>query len=667
MTSSPPASALPKPHEDEAEVGHHHHHNCHDHAHGHAHCSHHDHTERGLKQRLLFVLAAVVCLVIGGFIQLFRPGQSEVASLWSMVGAILGAAPIIRDTIAGLQAKAAENSEFYMNQFITLAVVACIVSGYYFTAGIVAIVLLVGHILEDRSMLGASEAIESLLDLSRTRARRLGPGEVEEEVEADLLAPGDRIRVRPGDTIPADGLVLEGTSAVNQANITGESFPVEVSEGQSIFAGTVNMTGLIQVQVTKAGGETVLGRVQEIVEEAQATRAPIIRLTEEYARYYMPIILLVAGGVLFFTHDFQRAISVIIVSIPCTFVMAGPTAMVAALASASRLGILVKSVRFFEAANEIDTVVFDKTGTLTSGELQIVAVEAQHPFTQERVLALAEALERHSTHPVARAIVRAKQKSDTKLSDPSDLKEDPGLGVSGTLEGTLVQVGRSSWLCEKNVNLLTSAKSFPHCSEISVAVAGVHAGTLYLSDTIRAETKELKTLLEEEGIEHFVMLTGDRDGVARDVASKIGFTEFQAECLPAEKLEAVEKLKQAGHRVLMVGDGVNDAPALASGHLSMAMGALGSDVAIQTADIALMSSDLHRVPQFLSLANKTLRIVNQNMLCGLIFIGLTVILSGLGYIPPIAAAFIHEFGAFFVIFNSARLLRFEGVSTQQTK
>ncbi|HEY0256695.1 MAG TPA: cation-translocating P-type ATPase [Candidatus Methylacidiphilales bacterium] len=639
----PPTAALP--------AVHHHHH---------AHCSHHDSSASGLKQRLLFVLAGLTCLLIGGGLRFFRPDQGELSALWSMAGAILGALPILRDTLAGLQSRAAENSEFYMNQFITLAVVACLASGYYFTAGIVAIILMVGHILEDRSMLGTSEAIRSLLDLSRTRARRITASEGEEEIDAELLGPGDKIRVRPGDTIPADGIVQKGRSAVNQASITGESFPVEILEGNPVFAGTVNLTGLMQIEVTKAGEDTVLGRVKEIVEEAQATRAPIVRLTEEYARYYMPVILLIAGAVLFFTHDFQRAISVIIVSIPCTFVMAGPTAMVAALASASRLGILVKSVRFFEAANEIDTVVFDKTGTLTSGQLKIVQVETYGAIDREHLLALAAALEKHSTHPIARAIVHAA--SDFKLlpPEPTDLREAPGLGVSGMIGEELVHVGRSSWLTENQIAVTSAHDSFPQYTAISVAVARKHAGTIYLSDTLRPETIDLKEALEAEGIDHFVMLTGDRESVAQDIASKVGFTEFQAACLPAKKQEEVEKLKRDGRFVLMVGDGVNDAPALAAGNLSMAMGALGSDVAIQTADIALMSSDLRRVAQFLLLSRRTLGIVNQNMLCGFLFIGISISLSGAGYIPPIAAAFIHEWGAFFVIFNSGRLLKFEG-------
>ncbi len=257
-------------------------------------------------------------------------------------------------------------------------------------------------------------------------------------------------------------------------------------------------------------------------------------------------------------------------------------------------------------------------------------------------------------------MVEAALAAKLTIPEATGIKEESGLGVIGAVEGATLLVGRASWLEEKSIAVAQTEEASPHLSAISVALNGVHAGTLYFEDTLRPETARLKARLEAEGIDRFVMLTGDRASAARHVAAQSGFAEFQAECLPAQKREAVEALKRDGYHVLVVGDGVNDAPALAAGHLSMAMGALGSDVAIQTADIALMSSDLDRVPQFLRLAGQTLRIVNQNMLCGLAFIGLTLVLSGAGYISPIAAAFVHELGAFFVIFNSARLLKFEG-------
>jgi Cd2+/Zn2+-exporting ATPase len=614
-----------------------------------------------MKWRLTLVLLGGVCLILSGILRWLRPSQADLAVTWSMVGAIVTALPIFRDALLGFRSKAFANTEFYMNQFITLAVIACFVTQQYVVGGVVAIILLLGHILEDRSMLGTNEAINSLLHLSRVSARRVRNG-VEEEVDAESLEEDEIVRVRPGDTMPADGLVLSGFSTVNQATITGESLPVEVEVGANVFAGTSNLTGLIEVKVTKTGTKTVLGRVKEIVEEAQQTRAPIVRLTEEYARYYMPLILLIAGFVLFFTKDVQRAISVIVVSIPCTFVLAGPSAMVAALAAASRMGILVKSVRFFEVANDIDTVVFDKTGTLTTGELRVAAIAPSEGMAENELLALVAAVEQHSTHPIARAVSMAAQDRQLAIAEANDVQEEHGHGLLARVGELEVVVGRGTWLKAQAIDIPKKDKSFDDLSALHIGVNRKLAGIIYLSDTVRAEAKGVSADLREGGVDHLMMLTGDRQTVAESIAEHVGMTEFEADCLPEQKQEAVHKLKTDGRKVMVVGDGVNDAPALAAGDLSIAMGALGSDVAIQTADIALMASDLRRVPHFLALSDKTLRIINQNMLCGFVFIAFAIVLSGVGLIPPIAAAFIHEFGAFFVIFNSARLLRFEGKS-----
>jgi Cd2+/Zn2+-exporting ATPase len=619
----------------------------------------HENAENELKLKLLTVFGSGICLIVGAAVRYFHPEQGDVSACWSMAGAVLTALPIFGEVVEGIQADGEERSKFYINLFIMLAVMACIVTGQYVTGGIVGIILVVGHVLEDRSMLGSNEAIDSLLNLSRTHARRYTAGGEVEEIDAELLKEGDVVRVRPGDAIPADGKVVSGCSTANQANITGESFPVEIAGGAPVFAGTTNLTGLIDVMVTKAGENTLLGKVKKIVEEAQASRAPIMRLTEEYAQYYMPLIVLIAGFVLFFSHDIQRSISVLIVSVPCTFLLAGPTAMVAALASASRLGILVKSVRFFEAANEIDTVVFDKTGTLTTGRLEVVKVQPAPGTTAEALMAAAAALEAHSSHPLAKAIVAHARGLGIVPGEAEAIAEDHGMGMSGVMAGSEVMAGRHAWLAGKGIEV-PEVNQDEHLSAIFVAAGGRWLGAIYLTDTIRKEAEEMPGELRELGIERFVMLTGDRTGVAEAIAGRIGFEEYQAECLPAQKLETVERLKAEGCRVLVVGDGVNDAPALAAGNLSMAMGALGSDVAIQTADIALMSNDLSRVAMFIRLSERTLRVINQNMLCGVFFIGISIVVSGAGYVSPMAASFIHEIGAFFVIFNSARLLKFEG-------
>jgi len=633
----------------------------HDHDHMHTHladagCCHHG-DDSALKLRFNLVLAGGLCLLVDGFLRLTRPEQTDVATAWAMIGTAIVALPVLWDSIAGLKSEGFAATKFYMDQFITLAVVACFAIGQYVTGGIVAIILVVGHVFEERTMLGAREALDQLATLAKVRARRMRNG-VEEEIDSDQLEHRDHVRVRPGDTIPADGRVVSGHSTINQATITGESIPVEAEAGDEVFAGTSNLTGSIEVEVVKTGEQTVLGQVRHIVEEAQTSRAPIMRLTEEYARYYTPLILIISGFVLFFTRDATRAISVIIVSIPCAFVLASPAAMIAALACSSRLGILIKSVRFLEQAASIDTVVFDKTGTLTTGQLLVERIQPAGALSETELLVVAASVESHSSHPVARALVAEAQNRKLALIEATSAEEAHGHGVAAELEGRQVLLGRASWLAAHSVSVPPDPREARNLSVLHLAVNGELAGTIYLSDSVRAEAGGMAAHLGRLGIKRLIMLTGDRKNVADTVAAGLGISEVHAECLPQHKLEVVNNLKQGGHRVLVIGDGINDAPALASGDLSVAMGALGSDVAIQTADAALMTEGIGRLPLLLALSRRTLQIIHMNLLAGLAFVVLAITASSMGWVTPILAAFIHEFGAFFVLLNSARLLRF---------
>lgn len=619
--------------------------------------------EMPLAWRLSLMAAGTMLLATGGLTYLLRPGQEEVAAFLNLVGMLVLGGPIFWDAVTGLLASRGPYGgfKFYMDQFVALALLACFAAGEYVTGGVVALVLVVGHLLEERSILGVQQAVNSLLHLSKTTARRIEPATGEEiETDAEALTTGDRVRVRPGDLIPADGVVLSGSSTADQASVTGESLPVDLIPGTRVFAGTQNLTGALEVEVERAGERSLIGRVGQIVLEAQQTRAPIIRLTEEYAAYYTPLILLIAAFVLFYTGDMMRAIAVIIVSIPCAFVLAGPATMVAALAAASRLGILVKSVRFFETATDIDAVVFDKTGTLTHGRLHVARMFTHGSHRREEALALAAAAEANSTHPVARAVVTAAAKERVPVSAASDVTEDPGQGVRATVEGKAMLVGRRHWVeAQNDFGGDFGPANTSGASELVVAVDGQPAATLLLADNLRDEARSIGARLGEVGIQRFTMLTGDNQQVADTIAAEVGFTDVAAQCLPEDKLKRVHAIKAEGHRVAVVGDGINDAPALAAGDLSVAMGAAGSDIAIQTADIALMNNDLHRLPALFRLSREAIRVINQNLLVGLVFVLISIVAAALGLIGPIAAAVLHETSAFFVIFNSARLLRFE--------
>jgi Cd2+/Zn2+-exporting ATPase len=612
-----------------------------------------------MRRRLAIVCTATAFLIAGAAVPWIDADRTGIGGLLAAIGMCIVAAPIVWQTITAMRATGFAATQFYMDQYVVLAMGACAATGQYLTGGIVAVILVLGQMLEERTVIGVEYAISRLRELGRMRARRIEDGS-ENEVEASALAPGDLVRIRPGDAIPADAVIEEGEALVNQSNITGESLPIEAGPGDRIFAGTTNLNGLLTARVAGSGGDTVMARVQRILEEAKETEAPIIRMAEDYARYYTPLVLVVAASVYLFSGDINRAISVLIVSIPCAFVLASPSALVTAIACASRLGLLVKGARHLEDGKRIDTVVFDKTGTLTQGALEIERVWLHGEDDRETILGLAAALERHSNHPVAKAVHRAGAAWMPDI-EASLVEECAGQGVSGVIGGRHVRVGRLRWLRSLGVPLGERPPDAVSFSLAGIVIDGHHAATLGLADQVRSEAAEALERLRALGIERMVLLTGDRQTVAEGIASRLGLAEFKAECLPEDKMRYIEELKASGATVMVVGDGLNDAPALAAGHLGVAMGALGNDVAIHTADVALMNNDLRRLADLLELSHRTVGVINQNLLCGFLFIIAAVTLSTLGWISPIVAAFVHEFSAFFVIFNSARLLRFDGL------
>lgn len=613
--------------------------------------------ETSFRLRLLFIAGALMLASV--ITDWLRPGQETLPGILALAGTLVVALPILKGVITSLRSTGFAATQFYMDQYVVLALAACIATGKYLTGGIVALVLLFGQMLEERTTVGVEMALAKLRHLNRLRAVRLRKGDnTEEETDAAELAIGDEIRIRPGEAVPADAVVLSGQALVDQSRITGESVPAEVAPGSEIFAGTANLNGTLVARVTGSGQDTVVGRVQRIIEEAKESEAPIVSLAEDYARYYTPLILLIAASVFFFTRDIERAIAVMVVSIPCAFVLASPSAMVSAIAAASRMGLLVKSVRHLESSRMTDTVVFDKTGTLTLGRLELEDTFVRSTDQDAAaLLRLAAALESHSNHPVARAITIAA--AGQELPEVLDFTEHHGLGLEGRIGGQKLQIGRAAWLRENGVEV--DAPASERHSQVHLAIDGKHAATFMLADQVRPEARETLERLRELGITDFIMLTGDRAQVAAHIAAQTGITRYEADCLPEDKLAHIRKLRAEGRKVMVVGDGLNDAPALAEGDLGVAMGALGNDVTIHTSDVALMSQDLRRLPDFLILSARTVGIINQNLLCGFAFIFIAIALSSMGLVHPVAAAFFHEFSAFFVIFNSARLLRFDGM------
>ena len=632
-------------------------HQDHDHNHEHgaegcAACGHnHEHAPVRLVQTMIGVIFVVNAFAVDW---LFDRGH-QVASASAMIGAIILGYPIVWTSIKDLK-----RGTVSINELVGIAVLASFASGDYKTAGVVAFFMLMGEIIETRTAEGARQSIESLIKLTPTKARCL-TAKGEEEVAAKDLAVGDVIRVRPGDNVAADGVIASGQGSFNQANITGESLPVDKKPGDEVFAGTQNLTGVLEIRVSRAGTDTTLGRVRELILAAEKTKLPIMRIIDQYMGFYTPLVLVIGALVWAFTNDLNRVIAVLVVSCPCAFILATPTAMVAALSAAARLGILIKNVGDIESAARINAFVFDKTGTLTTGKLAVSRLAPLGGAAPAELLRVAASAEKYSNHPTAKALAQLAEDASVKLAEPKDFAETAGRGVKADVDGQAVLVGRAQWLKDngladdfmKAVDL-NETEGF---SLLFVARGGQCIGWIGLQDQTRSEAKEALAELKASGVRRIAMISGDRQPVADRVAREIGCEEVVGDCLPQNKVDFVRGTKLKGYRVAVVGDGVNDAPALAAGDIGIAMGAAGSEVAIHSATIALMNNDLRRLPFLVKLSRSTRLVINQNFLFGVVFIigGLT--LAAEGTITPIIAAIMHNAGSLIVIFNSARLVR----------
>jgi len=638
-------------------------HDHHDHDHGHDHdhigehesCSvcGHDHEHTSVR---VFQLAIGILFVINAYLVDWLVDQATlVASASAMIGAIILGYPILRTAFKDLR-----NGVLSINELVAIAVLASFASGDYKTAGVVAFFMLVGEIIETSTAARARDSIESLIKLTPTKARRITPSG-EEEVAAKDLAIGDVIRIRPGDNVAADGVIVSGQGSFNQANITGESLPIDKKSGDDVFAGTQNLTGVLEIKVSRAGRDTTLGKVRELILAAEKTKLPIMRIIDQYMVYYTPLVLVLGALVWAFTKDLNRVISVLVVSCPCAFILATPTAMVAALSAAARLGILIKNVSDIELAARINAFIFDKTGTLTTGKLAVSRLAPAEGVAPAELLRAAASAEKYSNHPTAKALAQLAQDAGVPLSEPSNFAETAGRGVKAQVDGKTVMVGRAQWLKENGVGEdfakavdLNETEGF---SLIYVAANNRFIGWLGLEDQTRAEAREALADLKEAGVRRIAMVSGDRQPVASRVAREIGCEEVAGDCLPQDKVDYVRKTKGRGYRVAVVGDGVNDAPALAAGDIGIAMGAAGSEVAIHSATIALMNNDLRRLPFLVRLSRSTRGVINQNFLFGVAFIIGGLALAAFGKINPIVAAIMHNAGSLIVIFNSARLVR----------
>ena len=601
--------------------------------------------------RPLFAFFGGLLILNSYLLPLFFENAEFTADLSAFLGAFCLALPIVTTAVKDLL-----EGRVYMNELVALAILAAFAGGDFRAAGLIAFFLLITIIIETHTASGAQRSIEALIRLTPHTARKL-EGDKETEVDVLDLAINDLIVVRPGENFPVDGVIVSGRSAVNQASITGESLPVDKVAGDEIYAGTMNISGALTIRVTKLGSDTTLGKVKDMILSAERNKTPIVRIIDRYAGYYTPTIVMLATITWWLTDGtLNRVIALLVIACPCAVVLATPTTIVAAVAAAARLGILIKNISHLELTAKIRAVVFDKTGTLTEGELSVARLSPAENIQPAVLVQTAVSLEAKSNHPTALAIQRLAKEAGIKALSADDLAEEHGKGVSALVNGKRIYVGRAAWLKSFGVTVPESIDESEGMSVVYVSSDSEFLGWIGFKDKIRPEAAEAIRDLKSLGITHCAMVTGDRAAVATVIASQLDIDEVRSDCLPQTKVEYVEKVKK-NSVVAVVGDGVNDAPALAAGDLGIAMGAIGSDIAINSASVALMTNDLRRIPMLVKLSRKTNSIMNQNLAFGLLFVLCGIILSVFGGMDPILAAILHTVSTLIVIFNSARLVR----------
>lgn len=606
---------------------------------------------RRIGGRLAAGLVGVGLLCLGTLLSKINSEDWQIGELCRAFAAAIVGIPVL---LSGLRGIFTADTRRATDQLVAIAILAAASNGNFVTATLIPLFLELGRIFEERSSLGARAAIEGIRSLAARQAVRVRNG-VEERVDPNALSPGDEILVRPGERIAVDGTVLEGRAAVDQSALTGESFHEDAAPGSPVFAGTVVLDGLLRIQARGAGADTVLGRVVKLLAEVEGSMVPVLRLFERRAGVWLPLVLTVAATTLFFTGDLSRAITVLVVATPTALVVAGPAAVVAAMTVATRLRILIKSADFFERASEVDTLILDKTGTVTVGAPTVAEILPEQGVSEETVLATAAACGFGSLHPVSRAVVAAASTRGLRIMSPAQIREMPGLGVVAILEEQQAILGRRTLLMDFGIQV--NPKENEDASVVWVAHQGRCLGRITLRDQPRSEARDALASIREIGINRLILLTGDRAPVADEVGRILGMDAVVADVLPAQKLEVVRAEQSAGRTVMMVGDGVNDAPALRGSDVGVAIGAELNEVALGGADVALLGTDLRRLRQLITLADTTRRVINQNVWLSL---GISVVLISLaagGILNPLTGALFQSFGVLAVVTNTSQILR----------
>ncbi len=659
-------------------------------AHDHDHPHHHDHSNAPASgtsdaavccshHEIAIDRYIVLCLIGGVLVATTRisrwlgTGDDLITVLPAAIGAIVLAIPLFIAAVQEVRARRLSSSSL-----AALAILASLANGNYEPAGWLAFILVLFGQLVRRSASGAERAIQDLVRLTPDTARLIGENGSDAVIPLSQVKVGQRVRVLPGENFPVDGRIETGRSNINQASLTGEAAPVEVSQGDPVYAGTVNLTGALDLVVTEIGEDTTIGKVTQLIRQAEQSRTPRQMLIEQVAQFFVPVVLSVAAVVWFMMSQStdptvrdragSTAVTVLVVACPSALLLASPSAMLAAFAAAARLGILIKQPRFLEAAAQVNAVVMDKTGTITTGKFQVTKLAPASGVDGAELLRSAASGEQRSNHPLALSILATGRAARVEPEPIADYEEIHGRGVRARTPSGEVRVGRASWLLETHPEIQHEVaqveQKIEGMSSVHVMRDGKYLGAVGLEDTIRPNTRSIIQRLRDLGVKRLAIFTGDRLSVARRVGAVVGVDAIEAECLPEEKHEQIRALGRAGFRTLMVGDGINDGPSLAAADVGVAMGLSGSDIAANSAGVALMNDDLSRIPFLIELARRSRAIIAQNIAASIVIAVVGLVLAATGTLAaagalavPIAALY-HFLGDVFVLANSFRLFRF---------
>ena len=607
----------------------------------------------GMKKDILCLVLSALAL-IASLLDLFPFLPFDPA--W--VAILLCGIPIVLEAIIGLVTA----FDIKADVLVSLALIASVCIGETFAAGEVAVIMQLGALLEEWTVSKARAGIERLVHLT-PRTARLLTANGEKEIPAEQVQVGDRLRVLPGETIPVDGILRNGETSVNQAVMTGESIPVDKAPGDEVLSGTVNQFGAFEMETTRVGQDSSIQRMIRLVQSADAGKAKIVGLADRWATWIVITALTAAGLTWLFTGQLIRAVTILVVFCPCSLVLATPTAIMAAIGNATKHGFLVREGDALERLSKVKRIAFDKTGTLTLGTPKVTAVRCLAPgWTEQGLYSLAVAAEQYSEHPLGKAILADYRKDPRSILLPAeDFHMIPGQGVSARVKGHSVKAGNRKLLSQAPADcsaLLAEAETEVQkgCTLIYLLIDEKPAGYLALSDTLREESKDLIQATKELGVTP-VLLTGDHQHAALEVAGSLGIQEVQANCLPEDKLQFIDASQKNQEPICMIGDGVNDAPALKKADVGIAMGGIGSDIAVDAADIALVDDQVREIPHLLALSKHMMTTIKRNLTFSMALNFIAIALAITGLMGPITGALVHNAGSVLVIVNSAALLR----------